>query len=176
MELLKAPNSRAASLQQNRKAPRMKKILVPTDFTLASLQPVTRIATTVDGPVVIYLFHAFRMPGSLVEAMNNSPHNLLTEEFRLRCRKIKAQCAHITQISFRPMYGTTLAAFRNYAEANDIDAIALLPAYTFIPVIPESVNPVHMFRKSGIPLITHFTDARPAPHSATLKAMPQLYN
>lgn len=135
----------------------MKKILVPTDYTQRSIDLAARAAKAIDTKIDIYLFHAFEMPDSLMDAMTNTHHNLITEELRVQCKRIKGQNANINHISFRALHGTTSVAFRNYAEANEIDLIVLPPEYKFIPVVNKSVNPLHMFRKSGIPILSDLT-------------------
>lgn len=136
----------------------MNTILIPTDFTVGSLEIMNTLARSTENKLNIILFHAFDMPGSLVEAMSragiNSHNKLITENLRLACKRIRANNSNITNISFRNMYGTTIAAFKNYAEANAIDTILLPPAYRFVYVTRESVDPTRMFKKSGLPLIT----------------------
>ncbi|MBL7691959.1 MAG: hypothetical protein JNM41_10225 [Flavipsychrobacter sp.] len=136
----------------------MNTILIPTDFTVGSLEIMNTLARGTDNKLNFILFHAFDMPGSLVEAMSragiNSHNKLITENLRLACKRIKANNNNIANISFRNMYGTTIAAFKNYAEANAIDMIALPPDFRFVHITRESVDPTRMFKKSGLPLLS----------------------
>lgn len=135
----------------------MKRILVPTDFTLHSIDIVALAAKAIGTKVDIFLFHAFEMPDSLTEAIRYGYGALMTEELRLKCKKIKNQNSNISNISFRPMYGTTDAAFRNYAEANQVDLIILPQGYKYSPANSQSVNPLRMFKRSGIDILTDLT-------------------
>lgn len=146
----------------------MKRILVPIDFTLHSVDLAALAAKAIDTKVDIYLFHAFEMPDSLAEAMRMGHTSLMSEDLRLKCKKIKSQNSNVNNISFRPMYGTTDAAFRNYADANQVDMIVLPTWYKYTAANKQSVNPLRMFRKSGIPLLTDLTPIAKE-HSATLK-------
>ncbi len=136
----------------------MNTILIPTDFTVGSLELMNILARNTENKLNFILFHAFDMPGSLVEAMSragiNSHNKLITENLRLACKRIKANNSNIANISFRNMYGTTIAAFKNYAEANAIDMIALPPDFRFVHITRDSVDPTRMFKKSGLPLLT----------------------
>jgi len=139
----------------------MTNVLIPTDFTTQSLDLIPAAAQQVTGKINVFLFHAFDMPDSLVDAMNrtglSSHHNLITEELRMKCRQIKNQCPDVANISFRLMFGTTAAVFRNYAEANDIHVIIYPAGYRFTPVVRESVNPDRMFLKSRISIVRNLT-------------------
>ena len=139
----------------------MKNVLIPVDLAPASADLAGRVARAIDDRVNIYLFHAFDIPDSLVAAMQRmgggGHYGLITEELRLKCRKVKKQNGNIDNISFGIMYGSTDAAFRNYAEANRIDLIVVPEGYRFIPLVRDSVDPLRMFRRSGIPLLTDLT-------------------
>jgi hypothetical protein len=134
----------------------MKNVLIPTDFSPGSLDMIAAVAAGADEKVNIILFHAFDMPVSLVDAMMrtgaNGHYSMVTENLRVKCRKIKTSNQMVGNISFKFMYGTSVALFRNFAAAYRLDMIALPENYFFVQVVRESVNPLHMFKKSGIPV------------------------
>lgn len=138
----------------------MTNILIPTDFTERSITFARHVAQSIPGSVNIYLFHAFEMPDSLIDAMHraglSSYNRLITEELRIRCKKAKSQQKNIQNISFRVMHGNTISTFRSFADALKIDFIAVPAGYKFIPVVKESVNPERMFRKSGLEVASSF--------------------
>lgn len=143
----------------------MKHILIPTDFSLQSLELVSLTARAVADRINVVLFHAFDMPDSLLDALrrthNGGYNSFITEGVRVKCKKLKAAHSNINNISFKYMYGTTMAAFRNYAEANKIDMIVLPEGYSFVPVVRDSVNLVKIMRQSGIEILSDLT-----PHSS----------
>ncbi|GAA4462128.1 hypothetical protein GCM10023093_08080 [Nemorincola caseinilytica] len=155
----------------------MKNVLIPSDLTPVSAELAGRVARAIDDRVNIFLFHAFDIPDSLVDAMvrmgGGGHYGFITEELRLKCRKVKKQTGNIDNISFGIMYGSTDVAFRNYAEANRIDLIALPEGYRFIPLVRDSVNPLRMFKRSGIEIMT---DLRPvtSPVTATAKEVAEV--
>jgi hypothetical protein len=135
----------------------MTNVLLPTDFTTNSIAKVSGAVEAISGKLNIFLFHAFDIPDSLADAMQRAGRHghseLITERLRLKCKQVKAAHPNISNISFRVMYGTTTAAFKNFAEANKIDTIYIPKGHKFVAVVRESVNYDRMFRKSGIQII-----------------------
>lgn len=144
----------------------MKNVLIPTDFSYASLELIARAALTMKGRFNIILFHAFRMPDSLIDIVSrHSIHHhgdYITEGLRIRCKKLKAAYPNIGNISFRIMYGSSGSAFEHYAEANDIDLIIWPEEHEFVPVNRDSVDPSKMFKKSGIEIVRELKSKREA--------------
>lgn len=139
----------------------MRNVLIPTDITLHSLELVSFAARAIPDKINAVLFHAFDMPDSLLDAMirshNGGFNSLITEEIRVKCKRLKAAHSNISNISFKYMYGTTKAAFRNYAEANKIDMIVLPDGYSFVPAVRDSVNMIKIMQQSGIEILRDLT-------------------
>jgi hypothetical protein len=137
----------------------MTNILVPTDFSPASLKLAEGALKSGNYEKCnLVLFHAFELP--------SSPHDLLgtcyrdpsgefiTESFRQACKQLKDENAkQVNKIIVRCMAGNTRAVFRNFAEANDIDLIYCPEEYYFNPIHPRSVDPCSLFRKCGVPVV-----------------------
>ncbi len=153
----------------------MKNVLIPTDFSYASLGLIARAALTLKGRFNIILFHAFQMPDSLIDVVSrhsiNHHGDYITDGLRIRCKKLKAAYPNIGNISFRIMYGSTLAAFEHYAEANDIDLIIWPDELELVPVNRDSVDPTRMFKKSGIEMLRKLESKKTAPVSKTHPAL-----
>lgn len=137
----------------------MTNILVPTDFTGASLQlAIQAVQATAARPANIFLFHAFEMPSSefdLLDAFRPKPYaRAFTDLFRQECKQLKEKYPkEIQTIQFRFMEGSTAALFRNFIDANDIDIIYCPEHYQFKPVDKKSVDPIPLFNKSGVPVV-----------------------
>lgn len=138
----------------------MANLLIPTDFTPASLRLAAQAVKTLNQPVNIILFHAFDLPfyyQDLVRGEKEPFLDMLTDSFRQSCKQLKEQFPGlIGKISFRYMRGNSNSLFRNFAEANDIDMIACPHQYDYIKIHPLSLNPVGFFKKSGIPMLQEF--------------------
>ena len=137
----------------------MTNILVPTDFTPASLKLAENALNSGNyGKCNLVLFHAFEMPSSpfdLLGAYHRDPSSeLMTENFRQACKQLKDDYAkQVNKILVRSMAGNTRAVFRNFVEANDIDLIYCPEDYSFQAVHPRSIDPCYLFRKSAVPVI-----------------------
>jgi hypothetical protein len=137
----------------------MTNILIPTDFTPASVkmaEGAIRCGNFEKCNVV--LFHAFELPSTpfdLLGACQRDPAcELMTEQFRLACKQVKDEYSRqVNKIIVRSMIGNSRALFRNFAEANDIDLIFCPEEYYFRPVHARSVDPIYLFEKSGVPVI-----------------------
>ena len=160
-----------------RKFSGMVNVLIPTDFSPASLDRAAIAVRVMEERHNILLFHAVDMPDSLREALSkagiNSYSAWINEAIRLKCKRMKAANNLIGNISFRVMYGTTVAAFKGFAEANAIDTIIIPAGYSFSFTLRESINPLQMFHKSGIKLYDMTNDASMA-LSDTPRILPKL--
>ena len=137
----------------------MTNILVPTDFTPASLRLAENALKSGDyGRCNLVLFHAFELPSSPFDLLGSSQRDpaceLMTEAFRQACKQLKDDNAkQVNKIIVRSMAGNTRAVFRNFVEANDIDMIYCPEEYQFTPVHPRSIDPCYLFRKSAVPVV-----------------------
>lgn len=137
----------------------MNNILIPTDFTNASLRLAEQaLQNTKSKQVNIILFHAFELSSYAMDmiriSLKEPYHDLLTDGFRQACKQLKDEYPKaIGKISFRHMYGDTAAVFRNFVDANDIDMIFCPDDYVYKKAHERSVDPRPLFRKSGIPVI-----------------------
>jgi hypothetical protein len=137
----------------------MKTILIPTDFTLRSLDMVKAAAARFNGPnLKIILFHALHTPADIQDLLfiNKAvPHEKITEDFRHACAAIKKQHKDgISLITFRHMYGNTSPVFKNFLEANNIDAIYMPQHVALIRPYANSVDVRPLFKKAHVPFIT----------------------
>jgi hypothetical protein len=137
----------------------MTNILIPTDFTPASLKMAEALLKKEDlQKCNLVLFHAFEQPTSpqelWIKSFRDPSAELMTEAFRQACKSLKDQyTAQIGKIVVRCMKGSTPALFRNFIEANDIDIIFCPEGYTLTPPHVRSVDPLILFRQCGVPVM-----------------------
>lgn len=137
----------------------MKTILIPTDFTSASLQTIEEtIRYFKPEPVNIVLFHAFEMPASMQDAVGseNKPHlQVMSERFRRGCKRLKDKYgAAVYNIGFRHMYGNTVRLFKNYLEFNKVDIIVYPNGQQWQATHAKSIAPDHLVEKCGCTVIS----------------------
>jgi len=136
----------------------MKTILIPTDFSAASLQLIEEtIRFFRPEPVDIVLFHAFTMPSSMQDIATSAdkPHlQVMNEHFRKGCKRIKDRHhQHVQNICFRYMYGDTKAVFRQYLAFNKIDQIVYPSTLVLQSVHARSIHPGKLVKNCGTPVI-----------------------
>lgn len=124
----------------------MKNILFPTDFTTQSLHLLELyIKSLTTNKNNIVLFAAFEMPDSEQEVIGaeNKPHlQLITEEFRMRCNRLKEKYATtIGNIHYKFIYGNSLKVFKNHLEFNEIDEVFFPDAFRLIQSHPRFLDP-----------------------------------
>jgi hypothetical protein len=138
----------------------MKNVLAPTDFTSNSIKEAIQIVKGLNEKVNIVFFHAFQHPffyNDLVRA--SAPYaTLMTDELRQSCRQLKDQFPEsIGSVTFSFMRGDTVALFRNFLDANSIDAIVCSEDYRYEKVHKDSVNPVPLFKRCGKQILQNLT-------------------
>lgn len=137
----------------------MTNILIPTDFSPASLQLAEQAIEALDiRSANFVLFHAFEMPSSefdLLAPGRPRPYaDVLNDNFRQACKQLKEQYPKAVQkICFKCMEGNNSRIFRNFVDANEIDIIICPDEYIYKAINKLSVDPRPLFRKSGIKVI-----------------------
>jgi len=150
----------------------MRNVLIPTDFSIESLRLAEQALEALDDQTMtITLFHAFDISGFAPDMLGSSrrlPYgHLLTETFRLACKRLKDAHPQVLQgIHVRHMYGNNNSVFRNFIDAYDIDMIVCPDNYAFNAVTAQSVNPVTFFEKAGVPLLSNLRRKRTVVYSA----------
>lgn len=137
----------------------MTNILIPTDFSAASVKLAEQALQTVNvNSANIIFFHLFELPYSEFELLDPSrkkPYaTVMTDSFRQHCKQLKEQHSRaIGTVCFKFLEGNSAPLFRNFADANEIDMIYCPEHYSFVPVHKLSADPRPVFKKSGIPVI-----------------------
>jgi hypothetical protein len=136
-------------------------ILIPTDFSLRSVNDAADAVRNIGGRSDIFFFHALDTADSLTEAIAmlgmRGDGRLVSDDFRAKCKKIKNEHWEIMNIFIRILYGLSLPAFKAFADANAIDMIFLPESYRFRSVSRGSVDPASWFSRSGIPVVSRKT-------------------
>jgi hypothetical protein len=137
----------------------MTNVLIPTDFSPASLRHVEAFLQQENlQKCNILLFHAFGLPDlpfELLTATGRDPVcELMNEPFRQACKKLKDEYpGRVGKVLVRCMTGDSQALFRNFVDANDVDLIYCPDNYAFKPAHKLSVDPCYLFRKCGTPVL-----------------------
>lgn len=137
----------------------MTNILIPTDFSPASLQLAEQAIQALGiRSANFVLFHAFDMPSSEFELLapgRPKPYaDVLNDNFRQACKQLKDQYPKAVQkICLKCMEGNNSRIFRNFVDANEIDIIICPDEYVYKAINKLSVDPRPLFSKSGVRVI-----------------------
>jgi hypothetical protein len=135
----------------------MKNVLIPTDFTVHSLDLIVAAAQQFEGEQLnITLLHALAMPDIMdlmLLSRNNDRYKLITKEFENACTIIKNRYASVIQrINVRFMHGSTKAVFRNFVEASQAHVLICPVDYSFQKASANSIDISKLFKYAGCEL------------------------
>lgn len=137
----------------------MKTILIPTDFKESSVKSTQNLLKGMKNESVkIIFFHAYKLTDSISDLLmlsrRSTDYAQIPEEFHKALFHLKQSfSATVDGIAIEYFYGSTMAAFRNFAEANEIDCVFFPEQYSFNKISKYSIDPMLFLDKSGIPFI-----------------------
>lgn len=144
----------------------MKHILIPTDFSIASLNAVhAAMAIYNDAPVRISLFHLLSMPdelpGIIFRTMRNKHYALITDEFKEGCEILEnryGSALHSLNIKFG--FGNTVRYVKNWLEGEKITDIFICPDIPLGLPSPKSVAMLPLLKNTKYKIVNISSKAR----------------
>jgi hypothetical protein len=137
----------------------MKTLLIPTDFNLASLNCIPGLVQSyAPEKVEVILVHMMKVTDNIGELLmlsrRSSEYRHISEDFYKACARLKRlYAANINNIRIEFFYGSTVAVFKNFLEANEVDAIVMLEDYDYRMLNNNSTQPALLANRSGYELI-----------------------
>ena len=135
----------------------IQKVLIPTDFTIESLNPVKHLLNIYpsDTTFDITLFFGFRLPDSTIELLYFSKSKLMHEvsnrDFDEACVYIKKDYVdQVHSLKLDVFTGVNKAAFQNYLEANHIEKAYVPFKHQLKLPHKRSFDPLPFLYQSGI--------------------------
>lgn len=136
-----------------------KTILIPTDFTVKSLNLVkSAVNTHEDCELEIILLHGLYLPESISELLffrkKQAIRELETQEFVESCQLIQTKYGtRIASLSVDIFSGYNQAAFENYLEGNRVEEIYAFTDYAFEAKHKRSFDLMPMIERAGVNLM-----------------------
>lgn len=136
----------------------MQHILIPTDFTIQSLNAVHGIlATNKNEEYKITLFHMLSMPEVLPDLLfrpfARQEQKSINRDFKDTCEIIQNKYgSRVQSIQTRFAYGDTAAYLRNYLEGQKVDRIVLMNNIQLIKPFKSSLDCIPLLKKTGYPI------------------------
>ena len=137
----------------------MKTVLVPTDFKLESIRIIDALVQHQKNETLNIIFvHAFKLSDSITDMLmlsrRNRDYENVSDEFYQQLNQTKAKYpSQINAIGIEYFYGSTVAAFKNFIEAFDVERIAYLKEYNFTPINKYSIDPKILTERAGCEVI-----------------------
>lgn len=138
----------------------MKRILIPTDLSVRSLQPVHDALASFPGKQVrITLLHMLSVPEGIGDLLRLSRRNkaseLISEVFADACAVLRNKYeSQLPELRTEFLYGDTAAVLNNYIEGTGFDAVFLLDNHPYRSEHRESTDMRPFFNKISIPVQT----------------------
>ncbi len=133
----------------------MKTVLVPTDFKVESIKMIDALVQDQKNEQLNIVFlHAFKLSDSITDMLmlsrRSRDYEHVSNEFLQTLNEYKARYARqINYIGIEYFYGSTVAAFKNFIEALEVDSVAYLKDYNFSPINKYSIDPKYLTERSG---------------------------
>ena len=132
----------------------MRTVLIPTDFNLNSLAILEALVKQKAEKMNIIFVHAFKLSDSITDMLmlsrRSRDYENVSDDFYNTINQFKSKYpAQINCIGIEYFYGSTVAAFKNFLEAFDVDYIAYLKNYNFKPINKYSIDPKFLTERSG---------------------------
>jgi hypothetical protein len=130
-------------------------ILIPTDFSLASLNAVTALVQqNPDQRFNIVLVHFLQLSDSITELLmlsrRSREYQHISPEFEAQLNELRtAYSDQITTIGTEFFYGSTVAVFRNYLETKQTERIIMLQGHSYAKITANSIDPTLLLQRSG---------------------------
>ncbi|KQM64612.1 hypothetical protein ASE74_11365 [Pedobacter sp. Leaf216] len=137
----------------------MKTVLIPTDFRLESIKIIDALVQHQKNETLNIIFvHAFKLSDSITDMLmlsrRSRDYENVSDEFYQQLSQVKAKYSpQINAICIEYFYGSTVAAFKNFIEAFDVECIAYLKEYNFTPINKYSIDPKILTERAGCEVI-----------------------
>lgn len=128
-----------------------KTVLIPTDFTMESLNLFKHVMQTTVVDVDVIFLHCIAPSDSIMDLLFTSnddiAESLVTRDFKEACSIIKNRYgSHRSNEVVSIFKGRHHNSFLNFLDANKIDEIIVPKEYRFIKAHPRSVDPMGFIR------------------------------
>ncbi|MBS1780227.1 MAG: hypothetical protein JST70_12920 [Bacteroidetes bacterium] len=144
----------------------MKHILIPTDFSIPSLNAVhSAMAVFNDAPVRITLFNLLRMPdelpGIIFRAMRSKHYSLITDDFKEGCEILENRYgASLHSLKVKFAFGNTVSYLRNWLDGEQVTDILICPDIPLGLPSSKSIAMVPLLKNTGYNIVSISSKAR----------------
>ena len=150
----------------------MKTVVIPSDFSIESIQVAETIVRDSKEEVRIIFTHLFHVADDIQDLLfsnyRKKEYEFVSETFRNECKILEdLYSENLKSIKIEFFYGSRLASFKNFLDYNEADCIAYSESYGIPKLSKSSLDALPVIKKCGLPLInadqireTVFSDAK----------------
>ncbi|MCF2447233.1 hypothetical protein L0657_24980 [Dyadobacter sp. CY345] len=136
----------------------MKTVIIPSDFSISSLQVAETIVRNASEEVSILFIHLFHVADDIQDLLfsnyRKKEYEFVSEEFRRECEILKEVFpSTLKSINIEFFYGSKLAVFKNFLDYNNADYIGYSKSYGTPKLSKSSIDALPVILKCGLPLI-----------------------
>ncbi len=133
----------------------MKTVLIPTDYRTQSLEYIPQLlAKFYPEEVEVVMVHLMSLTDCVRELLmlsrRSAEYKHISDDFYKACITLKNEHqGQLSNIRLEFFYGNTTAAFKNFIELHEIDAVLQLNGYHYVKLNKASINPAEMLNRCG---------------------------
>lgn len=136
----------------------MKTIIIPSDFSIESIQVAETVVRNAKEEVRILFIHMFHVADDIQDLLfsnyRKKEYEFVSDEFRHECDMLKnVYTGRLKSITIEFFYGSKLAVFKNFLDYNNADFIAYSKSYGMPKLGKSSIEALPVIQKCGLPLI-----------------------
>jgi hypothetical protein len=136
----------------------MKTIIIPSDFSIDSIQVAETVVRNAKEEVKILFIHLFHVADDIQDLLfsnyRKKEYEFVSDEFRHECDMLKnVYAGKLKSVTIEFFYGSKLAVFKNFLDYNKADFIAYSKSYGIPKLSKSSIDALPVVLKSGLPLI-----------------------
>lgn len=135
----------------------MKTVVIPSDFTLESVQVAEAIVRNEQEQVRIVFTHLFHISEDIQDLLfstyRKKEHDYVSAKFQQELSMIKSMYPHLVDFKVEFFYGGRLAGFKHFLEYHEADAIGYSERLGVNNLCKSSIDAVPIIKKCGLPLI-----------------------
>jgi len=136
----------------------MKTVIIPSDFSVESVQVAETIVRNASEDVNILFIHLFHVADDIQDLLfsnyRKKEYEFVSPEFRHECEMLKDVYAlNLKSIKIEFFYGNKLAVFKNFLDYNKADYIAYSKSYGMPKLSKSSIDALPVILKCGLPLL-----------------------
>lgn len=133
-----------------------KTVLIPTDYTVESLNTLKKFMAMTPAPVHVLLLYCIRASDSIIELLFGRPEGevdpMLSRTFNEACGILRSTYASkLLSLQVETFQGFTQNAFQNLLEARNVTEIVFPAGYTFRRQSRNSVDPMPFINRAVLP-------------------------